>query len=61
MHNVLEMDITITQGRDEQIKDNNDKIMAVMKRFDDLSPYLYMQTLVKLIIDKWCVPNKCFL
>ncbi len=52
MHNVTGMDITINQGREERIKDNNDQIMAVMKRFNDLSPYLYMQTLAKLIIDK---------
>jgi hypothetical protein len=52
MHNVTGMDITVNQGCDEHIKDNNDQIMAVIKRFDDLSPYLYMQTLAKMIINK---------
>ncbi len=42
------------QGQDVHFKDNNDKIMPVVKRFNDLSPYLYMQILAKLIIDNWC-------
>jgi hypothetical protein len=32
-------------------KDHNDRLMAVMKRVQDLSPYLYMQTLAKLLND----------
>jgi hypothetical protein len=38
MHNFTGMDITGNQGWDERMKDNNDKNMAVMKRFDDLPP-----------------------
>jgi hypothetical protein len=38
MHDFTGMDITVNQGWDERMKDNNDKNMAVMKRFDDLPP-----------------------
>jgi hypothetical protein len=51
MKNAADMDITVNQGREERIQINNEMIMAVMKRFDDLSPALNMQTLAKLLID----------
>ena len=52
MHNATGMDNTVNQGRKNKIKENNEKIMAVVKRFTDLSPTLYMQTLARLICDK---------
>jgi hypothetical protein len=52
MHNATRMDLFINQGRDERYKDHKDKLMAIVKRFHDLSPYLYRQTLAKLLIDK---------
>ena len=52
MHNAAGMDLSVNQGRDERHKDHNDRLMAVMKRVQDLSPYLYMQTLAKQLIDK---------
>jgi hypothetical protein len=52
MHNVMGMDITINQGRDERIKDNKDNNDKIIARFDDLSLYLYMKTLAKVMIDK---------
>jgi hypothetical protein len=52
MHNATGMDISVNQGRDERHKDHTDKLIAVVKRCQDLSPYLYLQTLAKLLIDK---------
>ncbi len=46
------MDISVNQGRDERHEDHTDKLIAVVKRCQDLSPYLYLQTLAKLLIDK---------
>jgi hypothetical protein len=46
------MDISVNQGRDERYKDHEDKLVAVVKRFHDLSPYLSMLTLAKLLLDK---------
>jgi hypothetical protein len=31
-------------------KDHTEKLIAVVKRCQDLSPYLYLQTLAKLLI-----------
>jgi hypothetical protein len=52
MHNATGMDISVNQGRDEWHEDHIDKLIAVVKRCQDLSPYLYLQTLAKLLIDK---------
>jgi hypothetical protein len=52
MHNATGMDISVNQGRDERHKDHTDKLIAVVKRCQDLSPFLYLQTLAKLLIDK---------
>jgi hypothetical protein len=52
MHNATGMDISVNQGQDECHKDHTDKLIAVVKRCQDLSPYLYLQTLAKLLIDK---------
>ncbi len=45
MHNATGMDISVNQ------KDHNNKLIAVGKRFH-ISPYLYLQTLAKLLNDK---------
>ena len=52
MHNATRVDLTVNQGRDERAKDHHGRILAVIKRVDDLSPTMYMQTLAKLITDK---------
>jgi hypothetical protein len=52
MHNATGMNISVNQGRDEHHKYHMDKLIAVEKRCQDLSPYLYLQTLAKLLIDK---------
>jgi hypothetical protein len=36
---------SVNQGQEEQSKDHHDRIMAVIKRFDDLSPIMYIKRL----------------
>jgi hypothetical protein len=52
MHNATGVDITVNQGQVERIKDNNDRIMCVVRRCSDLSPTMYLQTLSRLLCEK---------
>jgi hypothetical protein len=52
INNVSGMDIDENSGRTQHSKDNMERIQSVVLRHGDLSPTLYMQTIVKLIINK---------
>ena len=52
MHNATGVDLTVNQGRVDRVKDTNDRIISLVKMFNDLSPTMYLQTMAKLLCDK---------
>jgi hypothetical protein len=52
VNNAAGIDLSVNQGRNQRVKDHYTRINSVLQRRDDLSPWMYLQTLAKLISEK---------